>query len=89
MNIINKLFDKNSDEPPVIFFLRLLISVLFLLSAIAKLYPTPMYGITKIFEEGQLIPMGFSESIAPYFSRFIIGAEIFLSITILFHNYLR
>ena len=63
MNIINKLFDKNADEHPVIFFLRILISVLFLLSAIAKLYPTPMYGITKVFEEGQLIPMGFSESI--------------------------
>ena len=89
MKIINKLFDKNADEHPVIFFLRILISVLFLLSAIAKLYPTPMYGITKVFEEGQLIPMGFSESIAPYFSRFIIGAEIFLSITILFHNYLK
>ena len=48
-----------------------------------------MFGITKVFEEGQLIPMGFSESLAPYFSRFIIGAEIFLSITILFNNYLK
>ena len=45
---------------------------LFILSAVAKLYPTPMYGITKIFEEGQLIPMGFSENLAPYFSRIII-----------------
>ena len=76
MNIINKLFDKNADEHPVIFFLRILISVLFLLSSL-KLYPTPMYGITKVFEEGQLIPMGFSESIAPYFSRFIIGQKYF------------
>ena len=47
---------------------RLLISGLFLLSAIAKLYPTPLYGITKVFEEGQLIPMGFSEDFAPFFS---------------------
>ena len=37
---------------------RVLISALFLLSAVAKLYPTPLYGITKVFEEGQLIPMG-------------------------------
>tara|TARA_B100001250_G_scaffold404456_1_gene420469 strand:+ start:269 stop:1213 length:945 start_codon:yes stop_codon:yes gene_type:complete len=73
----------------LVFALRLLISALFLLSAFAKLYPTPMFGITKIFEQGQLIPMGFSESLAPYFSRFIIGAEFFFAITILFNNYLK
>jgi hypothetical protein len=72
-----------------IYFWRILISALFLLSAFAKLYPTPMYGITKVFEQGQLIPMGFSENIAPYFSRFIIGAEFFLAIAILFNNYLK
>ena len=44
----------------IVFVLRILISGLFLLSAFAKLYPTPMYGITKVFEQGQLIPMGFS-----------------------------
>ena len=33
--------------------------------------------------------MGFSENLAPYFSRFIIGAEFFLAITILFNNYLK
>ena len=37
-----------------------------------------MFGITKVFEEGQLIPMGFSESFSPYFSRFIIGGDIFI-----------
>ena len=73
----------------IVFVLRILISALFLLSAFAKLYPTPMYGITKIFEQGQLIPMGFSEDFAPYFSRFIIGAELFLAITVLFNNYLK
>ena len=71
------------------FILRILISALFFLSALAKLYPTPIFGITKIFEQGQLIPMGFSEDLAPYFSRFIIGMEFFLAITILFNNYLR
>ena len=73
----------------LVFALRILISFLFLLSAFAKLYPIPIFGITKIFEQGQLIPMGFSEILAPYFSRFIIGAEIFLAITILFNNYLK
>ena len=72
-----------------IYLFRILISALFLLSAFAKLYPTPMYGITKVFEQGQLIPIGFSENIAPYFSRLIIGAEFFLSIAILFNNYLK
>ena len=69
--------------------IRVLISALFLLSAVAKLYPTPMYGITKIFEEGQLIPMGFSEGLAPYFSRFIIAIEFFIAFAILQKNYLK
>jgi len=73
----------------IVLFLRILISGLFFLSVFAKLYPTPMYGITKIFEQGQLIPMGFSEGFAPYISRFIIGLELFLAIAILFSNYLR
>ena len=82
-------FKEIPNEQKIIFTLRILISGLFLLSAYAKLYPTPMFGITKVFEQGQLIPMGFSEGLAPYFSRFIIGAELFLAITILFNNYLK
>ena len=58
---------------------RVLISALFLLSAVAKLYPTPLYGITKVFEEGQLIPMGFSSDFAPFLSRLIIGFEFFIA----------
>ena len=73
----------------LVYSLRILISALFLLSAVAKLYPTPMFGITKIFEQGQLIPMGFSEDLVPYLSRFIIGIEFFLAIAILFNNYLK
>jgi len=72
-----------TTEQKIVFVLRILISGLFLLSAFAKLYPTPMYGITKVFEQGQLIPMGFSESIAPLVSRFIIALELFLAIAIL------
>ena len=68
---------------------RLLISALFLLSAIAKLYPTPLYGITKVFEEGQLIPMGFSEDFAPFFSRLIIGFEFFIAFAILQTHYIK
>ena len=69
--------------------LRLLISALFLLSAIAKLYPTPLYGITKVFEEGQLIPMGFSEDVAPFLSRLIIAFEFFIAFAILQTHYIK
>ena len=68
---------------------RLLISGLFLLSAIAKLYPTPLYGITKVFEEGQLIPMGFSEDLAPFLSRLIIAFEFFIAFAILQTHYIK
>jgi hypothetical protein len=68
---------------------RILISALFLLSAFAKLYPTPLYGITKVFEEGQLIPMGFSEGLAPFISRIIIGFEFFIAFAILQRNYIK
>ncbi|GIS08107.1 MAG: hypothetical protein CM15mP112_02190 [Flavobacteriales bacterium] len=67
----------------VVTILRILISLLFLVSALAKLYPVPIIGITKIFEEGQLIPMGFSSDLAPYVSRIIIGIEFFIAIAIL------
>lgn len=73
----------------VVFVSRILISALFLLSAIAKLYPTPLYGITKVFEEGQLIPMGFSTEIAPFFSRLIIGFEFFIAFAILQSHYIK
>ncbi|MAM05457.1 MAG: hypothetical protein CMD06_05815 [Flavobacteriales bacterium] len=73
----------------ILFTSRLVISALFLLSAIAKLYPTPLYGITKIFEEGQLIPMGFNEALVPYLSRFIIGLEFFIAFAVLQKNYLK
>ena len=69
--------------------IKFFVSFLFLFSAFAKLYPTPIYGITKVFEEGQLIPMGFGENIVPYISRFIIALEIFIAITILQKNSIK
>lgn len=77
----------NKKNLPII--IRVLISALFLLSALAKLYPTPMYGITKVFEEGQLIPMGFSEGLAPYVSRVILAIEFFIAFAILQRNFLK
>ena len=79
----------NTFKNKLPFLARILISALFLLSALAKLYPTPLYGITKVFEEGQLIPMGFSEDLAPFISRIIIGFEFFIAFAILQHNYIK
>ena len=68
--------------------IRILISFLFIISAIAKMYPSPYFAIST-FEVKQLYPLGFSEIIAPLFSRILIGIELALGILILQNNYLR
>ena len=68
--------------------IRVIIAVLFIVSAIAKLYPSPYFAIST-FEVKQLYPLGFSEFIAPWFSRILIGIELALGILILQNNYLR
>jgi len=68
--------------------IRIIISILFIISAIAKLYPSPYFAITT-FEAKQLIPLGFSSDLAVYFSRFLIGIELALGIAILQPNYLK
>ncbi|MDI9258226.1 MauE/DoxX family redox-associated membrane protein [Flavobacterium sedimenticola] len=68
--------------------IRWIIAILFLLSAVAKLYPSPYFAIST-FEVKQLYPMGFSEGFAPFFSRILIGIEFALGILILQKNFLR
>lgn len=68
--------------------IKSIISFLFLLSAVAKLYPSPYFAIST-FEVKQLYPMGFTEQIAPYFSRILIGIEFALGLLILQKNFLR
>ena len=66
-------------------FVRILISGLFLLSAFAKIYPDPsFYFSITAFEFKQLAPMGFSMETAVYFSRIIIGIEFAIGILLLF-----
>ncbi len=67
---------------------RILLSILFLLSAVAKLYPSPSFALTT-FEIKQLIPMGFSEELAAYFSRTLIGCELALGILLLQPHYFK
>lgn len=68
--------------------IRILIAFLFIISAIAKMYPSPYFAIST-FEVKQLYPLGFSETIAPWFSRILIGIEMALGILILQNNYLK
>lgn len=68
--------------------IRIVISFLFLLSAVAKLYPSPYFAIST-FEVKQLYPMGFPENFAPYFSRILIGIELALGFLILQRNFLK
>ncbi|ESU26693.1 tlpB protein [Flavobacterium limnosediminis JC2902] len=68
--------------------IRITIAFLFIISAIAKMYPSPYFAIST-FEVKQLYPLGFSETIAPWFSRILIGIELALGILILQNNYLK
>lgn len=68
--------------------IRIIISFLFLISAVAKLYPSPYFAIST-FEVKQLYPLGFSEDFAVFFSRILIGIELALGILLLQNNFLR
>ncbi len=73
--------------------LRIVVSALFILSAVAKLskghlLDSPYFAIST-FEVKQLYPMGFSEGFAPYFSRTLIGIEMALGLLLLQKNWLR
>lgn len=70
-------------------FLRGGLAALFLFSAYAKLYGMSVYGAITTFEQKQLLTIGFSADWAPYFSRFILGAEIALGIGFLQPHFLR
>ena len=73
--------------------LRIIVAVLFVLSALAKLskghlLDSPYFAIST-FEVKQLYPIGFSEGFAPFFSRQLIGIELALGLLLLQNNWLR
>ena len=68
--------------------IRIIIALLFIVSAVAKMYPSPYFAIST-FEVKQLYSLGFSETIAPFFSRILIGIELALGFLILQKNYLK
>lgn len=79
--------------------IRIVVALLFIVSAIAKIskgwiadFPfidfSPYFAIST-FEIKQLITLGFSEAIAPYFSRILIGIEFALGFLLLHNHYLK
>ena len=68
--------------------IRVLVAFLFIISAIAKMYPSPYFAIST-FEVKQLYTLGFSETIAPYFSRTLIGIELAMGLLLLQNHYLK
>ena len=72
-----------STRNNLILALRIATTVLFVFSAVAKLYPIEAF-------EKQLVDLGFASwTSAPYLSRAIIGFEAFLGFAFLQKNYLR
>ena len=78
----------NSKTTYAAWIIRIIISFLFILSAVAKLYPHPYFAITT-FEAKQLVPLGFDQCYGAYFSRVLISFEFALGILILFPFYLK
>lgn len=64
--------------------IRVLIALLFIVSAYAKIYhePSAYFSITT-FEAKQLVPLGFDSFIAAIFSRILIALELSLGVFIL------
>lgn len=84
---------QESTKNTLAWVVRIIVALLFIVSAVAKLskseiLDSPYFAIST-FEVKQLYPLGFSETIAPYFSRILIGIELALGILLLQKNYLK
>ena len=73
-----------SKKRTAILLIRIVIAILFLVSAYAKIYhePSAYFSITT-FEAKQLVPLGFESGFAAYISRILIALEFSLGFLIL------
>lgn len=76
------------NKKNISWIIRIVVALLFIVSAVAKLYPSPYFAIST-FEVKQLYTLGFSDTIAPYFSRILIGIEFSLGFLLLSNNFLK
>jgi len=72
----------------LVWAIRLIVAVVFILSAVAKLYPKPLVMISS-FEMKYLGEMGITGGFAKIVSRLLIGFEFSLAILILMPFYLK
>jgi uncharacterized membrane protein YphA (DoxX/SURF4 family) len=79
---------KNSSRKYIIWSIRIIVSILFIVSAIAKLYPSPLMGISS-FETKYLGAIGIDGGLAKVVSRLLIGFEFTLGLLILLPYYLK
>lgn len=72
-----------SKKLTAIWLIRIVIAILFLVSAYAKIYhePSAYFSITT-FEAKQLVPLGFESGFAAYISRILIALEFSLGVLI-------
>lgn len=75
-------------QKTIVWAIRFLVSAVFILSAVAKLYPSATLGIST-FETKYLGDLGIEGVFAKVFSRLIIGLEFSIAILILLPYYLR
>ena len=78
----------NTSKRQVVWGIRILVSALFILSAVAKLYPSPVMGIAS-FETKYLGAIGIEGGFAKAASRLLIGFEFSLAILMLLPYYLK
>jgi len=78
--------DKSKRQ--LVWGIRILVSALFILSALAKLYPSPIMGIAA-FETKYLGAIGIEGGFEKVVSRLLIGFELSLAILILLPYYLK
>lgn len=78
----------NKSKRQLVWGIRILVSALFILSALAKLYPSPIMGIAA-FETKYLGAIGIEGGFAKVVSRLLIGFELCLAILILLPYYLK
>ena len=79
---------KNANRIYLIWGIRIVVSILFILSAVAKLYPSPLMGISS-FETKYLGAIGIQGDLSKVISRLLIGFEFTLGIFLLLPFYLK
>lgn len=78
----------NKSKRQIVWGIRILVSALFILSAVAKLYPSPVMGIAS-FEAKYLGALGIDGGYAKVVSRLLLGFELTLALLMLLPFYIK